>query len=433
VPSGVEIVSPPPSPTCHTPTNRDPPGHSHRLEIDKFEVFMTELRQHHGRRPMVSILHKDEELTPADQGDTSLYRKQFKKAFAYYCRALSQCPISSTSNIDSSMLPTISNIGLASFENGEDQCALMFYYRALEGYERIGSRRDIVIVLCRIGDVLYALENSDDAREYYSRAVALYDKMPDIDDIECGEITIVVPKALARLGYYTKAWDIWMRVLSTHKQNNNIIGSSNILNEIALYYHMNKREFKLALELHLRALEGYRSGGGWFAEAGITLDYMGLAFEELGQSENALEHHLQALYIFGNAKSNGYCIQRAKSYARMGDVHRRHANYAEALQNQYSALVEYEKTCSSGNTLREGCIRDIESLFLDLRQQEDHTQIYQNLLDKFQNALGSQHKMIVMAREERDASSARVAINTSYPKSTSLLIPGWDVDCFSRA
>jgi hypothetical protein len=117
----------------------------------------------------------------------------------------------------------------------------------------------------------------------------------------------------------------------------------------------------------------------------------------------------------------------------MGDVHRRHANYAEALQNQYSALVEYEKTCSSGNTLREGCIRDIESLFLDLRQQEDHTQIYQNLLDKFQNAMGSQHKMIVMAREELDASSARVAINTSYPKSTSLLIPGWDVDCFSRA
>ncbi len=176
----------------------------------------------------------------------------------------------------------------------ENQQALEYYNLALSLYRTVGDQDGEALTLHSIGFAYNALGENQQALEYYKQALSLYSAVGDHDSKAA---------ALYNIASIYKAWGENQQALEYYNQVLLLVRTlkyrdkeADTLNNIGLTYKA-LGENQQALEYYNQALSLYLTIGDRNGEANI-LNNIGRVYSDLGEKQQALEYYNRAMPIF---------------------------------------------------------------------------------------------------------------------------------------
>ncbi|MEG4045315.1 CHAT domain-containing protein [Microcoleus sp. Pol17_C1] len=176
---------------------------------------------------------------------------------------------------------TLHQMGFITNRLGDRQQALDYYKQALSWNRTLADRPKQAVILNNIGAVYYALGEKQQAIDYYNQVLSLIREMGDRPEasINLSNISNLPANSDTSLGDRT--------------------GEATTLNNIGLAYN-DLGEKQKALEYFNQALPLFRAMGDRAKEA-TTLTNIGLVYSDLGEKQTALDYYKQALDLRQNA------------------------------------------------------------------------------------------------------------------------------------
>ncbi|MEG4005183.1 CHAT domain-containing protein [Microcoleus sp. Pol11C1] len=170
---------------------------------------------------------------------------------------------------------TLHQMGFITNRLGDRQQALNYYKQALSWNQTVADRPKQAVILNNIGAVYYALGEKQQAIDYYKQVLSLIREMGDRPEasINLSNISNIPANSDTSLGDRT--------------------GEATTLNNIGLAYN-DLGEKQKALEYFNQALPLFRAMGDRAKEA-TTLTNIGLVYSDLGEKQTALDYYKQAL------------------------------------------------------------------------------------------------------------------------------------------
>ena len=181
-----------------------------------------------------------------------------------------------------------------SYNRGQYEQALGFYFKALIIFQTIGNTSGEGTTLKNIGEIYQALRKYDEALDYFNKALVIFQAIGDrsgeggiLNDI--GMIHKAQRQYNLALDYFDKAFVIFQATGNTY-------GEGSILNNFGMI-HKAQRQYNLALDYFNKALIIFQAIENRYGE-GTTLNNIGGLYHTLGQYDLALDSFNKALIIF---------------------------------------------------------------------------------------------------------------------------------------
>ncbi len=186
---------------------------------------------------------------------------------------------------------TLSNIGNACADLGENQKALDSYNQALLLYRAAGNKNSEADTLSAIGRVYSDIGEKQKALDSYNQSLLLYraagDKSAEADTLN--QIGLIY----SYLGENQKALDSYNQALPLRRAVDDKRGEATLLSNIGRVYD-DIGENQTALDYYNQSLPLRRAVGDKSGEA-VTLNNIGAAYDDIGEKQKALDSYNQAL------------------------------------------------------------------------------------------------------------------------------------------
>jgi len=253
------------------------------------------------------------------------------------------------------MASSYNNIGLAYFNQGNNNDALDNFSRALELFTEINYKKGSSIALANIGNIFYGQGNYPKTIEYYIQSLAL---AQEIDDKQrsaslLGNIGIVYYNQ----GYYAKSLDFYIKSLTIREEIGDKQGIAYVLGNIGVIYDEQKNYTK-SLEYYEKSLKIKQEIGD---KKGIanTLSNIGNVYNMQKNYAKSLEYFQKALTL---STELDYKQVIASTLNNIGDVYKEQGNYSKASEYYTKTLkINQELSDKQGITYSYNNIGDVYS------------------------------------------------------------------------
>ncbi len=254
---------------------------------------------------------------------------------------------------------TFNNMGNVYWRWSNYDSAITYYQKALEIFEELNYKRGISSCLNNIGLIYSNLEKEGlygENMKNYKKALAFHERALKArreigDELEIASslnnIGIIntkiqenllekkfgkkwndslTSKELDTLSYFINAEKSYQTALALYKNNNNITGVAQALNNIGIIYK-NKKKYDKALDYFNESLAISKSINDQY-QASMNLFEIGVIYMKRGYYDKALDYLYQSLDIAKRLRSN-HMMQYA--YNRISEVYEYKGQYAKAL------------------------------------------------------------------------------------------------------
>jgi len=229
---------------------------------------------------------------------------------------------------------TLNNIGAVYAVIGHSDQALDYYNRALSIDLSVKTNDGAASAALTLGNIAGVHRDSgepDNATSYYDRALELLNRIDD-EQVK-GSIISNLAVTYANLGQSAKALQTFNRALKILQSLGMIRGEAITLSRIgAVYLHLGKNAE--AQKYFALALPKIRTSGDRIGEASIDRNY-GEAFQDIGKFSESLDYYNKALQITQIA---GDLRGTATTLNNIGTVYQKAGDYRKALENSEKAL-----------------------------------------------------------------------------------------------
>ncbi|WP_293334440.1 CHAT domain-containing protein [Microcoleus sp. CAWBG58] len=195
----------------------------------------------------------------------------------------------------------LNQMGLIANRLGERQQALDYYKQALSLNRILGDRPKQAIMLNNIGSVYYALGEKQQALDYYNQVLALIRELGDrpIEATNLNNLLQIPPNSDISLNDRSLQAIPLSNILNispnTRASSGDRTAEATTLNNIGLAYNDLGNQ-QQAREYFNQALTLFRAMGDRTKEA-TALTNIGLAYNDLGEKQTALDYYNQALLL----------------------------------------------------------------------------------------------------------------------------------------
>ncbi|MEO8412587.1 MAG: tetratricopeptide repeat protein [Ginsengibacter sp.] len=240
-------------------------------------------------------------------------------------------------------LPNIAMLALAyknkgaSYESrNSDSLALFYYNKALEVYQELHKEKEQAVLLYNMG-LIYQKSNFYTALEYHRRALILFEKLNDTENIANCLRSIGVDHQY--LSQYPKALQYLQKALHNFEQSENKKGVASVLADLGIVYTY-VENFPKALEYHQKSLAIYEKAGNKKGMAD-ELGNLGNVYDNMDDSIRALQSYQRALAI---SNKEGYKRSIASNLSNIGIVYNYYGDYSKAFDYLSRAVNFYEES-----------------------------------------------------------------------------------------
>ena len=233
------------------------------------------------------------------------------------------------------------SLGNAYSSLGMYDTAAIYFFKALESYEKADLPVKAAMVYNNLGDNFYKQNKDDLAKEYFTKSLNIYK--------ESGKMKLAA-MTLMNLGRKENNDSLAMiylgQSMEIHTQNNDLEGIASVNMNIGARL-INNKQYEAALSYYLEALKQIKQVGHKRKTA-IANNAIGNIYFELNQSEKAIQYYEAALSLSEDAKSKkeqkDTYNNLAKLYGNLGDYEKAF-NYLNIAKDLGDSLIN-EKNLS---------------------------------------------------------------------------------------
>ncbi|KAF8241506.1 TPR-like protein [Wilcoxina mikolae CBS 423.85] len=286
--------------------------------------------------PQLLQQHNRDELISSDRG-TEL-NEQSPSGEALYSA-------DSTAEDDESTLDSIAiinNLATVLFNQGKFDQALVFFTRALHGYERLGNDRGVATTTNDIGLVYLRQGLPDKAMEYYSQALERYKLAHDYQG--AADALFQMGTLFGEQGDYKAAMDYLTQSLAECEAAGDSERAAVVFEKLG-ELSVKLGEVNKALVFYARVLVvGGDKAGDIGRIAPDMLERLGIALCAAGRYKDALILYSKSLAQFEKVNDDKHS---ADALIMMGKIHEKEGEYDRAIELSTRALELFEKVRDS--------------------------------------------------------------------------------------
>lgn len=276
----------------------------------------------------------------------------------------------------------LKNIGLAYYIKGDFTEVLNYWKQSLEIFENMDFKLGISNLQNNLGAVYFSKGEDPKALEYYFSSLKLAEEIKDSSRIatayvNIGAVYVNSPET------YDKAIEAYNKSLRISKKLGYEDGvGTNYMNIGELY--LKKRQPEKALENLTQSLEAFKKTGG---AMGTTLNFMGNAYDSLGNYDLSVKYNMDALE---NAKAKDSKPEMTKALNSIGNAYIKQGKFNLAINSFNDALALANET----------------GIYLDKKDSYEGLSIAHSKLRNYQKAYNAQQNFIrvkdIIRSEEYD-------------------------------
>lgn len=223
------------------------------------------------------------------------------------------------------------NLGTFAYLKSNFEKALPDLFRALEEFNRLGSKIDKAYTLNIIGVIYQTLGNNDKALEYFLRSLKLKEELKD----EVGQATtlINIGGIYLALKKYKQSLDYSKKALEINRKLGNKQGEGMVLGNMGFAYQEMKKYSK-ALEINKKSLKIFEELGDKHFTA-MSYGNIGVNLAAQNKLGEALENYQKSREIL---REIGDKSEECATMSDMGSVFSRMEKYTESIKMLKEAL-----------------------------------------------------------------------------------------------
>ncbi len=214
------------------------------------------------------------------------------------------------------------SLGNAYGNLGMYDTAMVYFFQALEAYEKADLPVKSAMIYNNLGDTFYKQNKTDIGKEYLIKALDIYKtsgkmKLAAMTLMNLGRKEENDSLALSFLG----------QSMEIHTQNNDLEGIASVKMNIGSRL-IDKKQYEAALSYYLEALEQIKKVGHKRKTA-IASNALGNIYTELNQTEKAISYFETALSISKNTKSKK---EKKDTYNNLSKLYTDQKDFEKALK-----------------------------------------------------------------------------------------------------
>ncbi|MGD8779383.1 MAG: tetratricopeptide repeat protein [Ignavibacteria bacterium] len=221
-------------------------------------------------------------------------------------------------------------------KTGEWGKAIEFYYKALEGKEKVGDIHGMAQTFNNLGMVYQSNGESDKALECYYKDLEISKKVDDIHGM--AQTFNNLGMVYQSNGESDKALECYYKSLDIYEKTDDIHGMAQTFNNLGILYQ-DKGEWDKAIVFYNKSLEGKKNVGDFHGMA-KTYNNLGVVYRDKDEPDKALEFCYKSLDIYEKV---GDIHGMAITYGNLGVVYKSKDEWDKVVEFYYKALECLEK------------------------------------------------------------------------------------------